>query len=197
MNRKIICSAPAGQWANDDELNEKGTTLALLAVGCHFGLRFPGYQPSLAPWTGAPRGLSRTWVEHERLPMLSAPVYNYFKEKKREGPPSDFLWSLVAWGTRPGGKACEQARDLSANQRIRPSLLGSPSRSFIRTGADSGFLTNVRNPESLLMTKKARRVLYIPLKPKYGLNGAPSLRCRSSKLVIASLACRRQVSSSG
>ncbi len=104
------------------------------------------------------RGLSRTWVEYDLFPMLSLPAYTYLQEKKKEGLPPDFLWSLVAlaslmrlsllkaasvdvgechvtgnpgrpsfsthvrgsprtWGTRPGGKAGEQARDLSPNQR--------------------------------------------------------------------------------
>jgi hypothetical protein len=92
--------------------------------------------------------------------MLSPPVYTYLQEKKKEGLPPDFLWSLVAlahlmrlsllkaaraavgechvagnpgrpsystharesprtWGTRPGDKAGEEARDLSHNQRTR------------------------------------------------------------------------------
>jgi hypothetical protein len=119
------------------------------------------------------RGLSRTWVEHELFPMLSPPVYTYLQEKKEEGFPPDFLWSLVAlahlmrlsllkdahaavgechvagnpgcpscltharesprtWGTRPGGKACEEARDLSPNQRSTLTSLGPPNRLFIR-----------------------------------------------------------------
>jgi len=36
----------------------------------------------------------------------------------------------------------------------------------------------------------------IPLKPKNGLNGAPSLCCRLRKLVIPRLTCHRQVGSS-
>ena len=38
----------------------------------------------------------RTWVEHDLFPMLSPPVYTYLQEKKKEGLPPDFLWSLVA-----------------------------------------------------------------------------------------------------
>jgi hypothetical protein len=30
--------------------------------------------------------------------MLSPPVYTYLQEKKKEGLPPDFLWSLVAYG---------------------------------------------------------------------------------------------------
>ena len=45
-----------------------------------------------------------------------------------------FPGTLVrTWGTRPGGKACEQARDLSPNQRMALTLLRSPRRLFIRT----------------------------------------------------------------
>ncbi len=35
------------------------------------------------------------------------------------------------WGTRPGGKACEQASNLSLNQRRTLTSLGLPNRLFI------------------------------------------------------------------
>src|ERR1700733_13584554 len=38
----------------------------------------------------------RTWVEHDLFRMLSPPVSAYLQEKKKEGLPPDFLWSLVA-----------------------------------------------------------------------------------------------------
>ena len=39
---------------------------------------------------------SRTWVEEDLFPMLSPSVYTDLQEKKNEGLPPDFLWSLVA-----------------------------------------------------------------------------------------------------
>src|SRR5271168_3396724 len=42
------------------------------------------------------RGVSRTWVEHDLFPMLSPPVHTYLQEKKKDGLPPDFLWSLLA-----------------------------------------------------------------------------------------------------
>src|SRR3984885_16210498 len=66
--------------------------------------------------------VSRTWVEHDLFPMLSLPVNTYLQEKKKEGlRPScstHVRESPRTWATRPGGKAGEQARDLSHNQRI-------------------------------------------------------------------------------
>ena len=58
---------------------------------------FPAFSRALPPGrVPHVRGLSRTWVEHDLFPMLSPPVYTYLQEKKKEGLPPDFLWSLVA-----------------------------------------------------------------------------------------------------
>jgi hypothetical protein len=38
----------------------------------------------------------RVHVEHDLFPMLPPPVYTYLEEKRKEGLPPDFLWSLVA-----------------------------------------------------------------------------------------------------
>src|SRR5271170_7496320 len=128
---------------------------------------FPAFHQALPPGrVPHVRGLSRTWVEHELFPMLSPSVYTYSQERKKEGLPPDFLWSLVAlaslmrlslrkaahvavgecrvsgnpdrpscsthvresprtWGTRPGGKAWWEARDLSHNQRMTLTSAGS------------------------------------------------------------------------
>src|ERR1700733_3881995 len=81
---------------------------------CHQALP-PGRVPHV-------RGLSRTWVEHDLFPMLFPPVYTYLQEGKKEGLRPSFSThvreSPRTWGTRPGGEACEQARDLSHNQRM-------------------------------------------------------------------------------
>jgi Zn-dependent protease len=102
--------------------------------------------------------------------MLSPPVYTYVQEKKKEGLPPNFLWSLVAlanlmrlslqkaahaimsgaayrkfgspilfnpgtlgrtWGTRPGGWAGEEARDLSPNLRM---ILAQPASPATKAG---------------------------------------------------------------
>ena len=85
--------------------------------------------------------LSRTWVEHDLFPMLSPPVYTYLQEKKKEGlRPSSSTHvreSPRTWGTRPGGKAGEEARDLSPNQRVTLASLGSQVGCSL--GANSGF----------------------------------------------------------
>src|ERR1700734_2171081 len=70
-------------------------------------------------------GLNTTFFQcfHHR----STPTY---RKRKRRASPSfstHVRESPRTWGTRPGGKAGEETRDLSHHQRMTPPL-GSPSR---------------------------------------------------------------------
>ena len=66
------------------------------------------------------RGLSRTWVEHDLFSMLSPPVSTYLQEKQRRASPIFFNPGTLVrtWGTRPGGKAGKEERDLSPDRPV-------------------------------------------------------------------------------
>src|ERR1700679_3489526 len=96
-------------------------------VGCHFVLRFPGFPPSLAPWTGAPCSrTSRTWVENDLFPMLF-PTGLYRLTGKEKGGASPILFNPCTrksanMGHPSRGKAGVEERDLSHNQPVEGNL---------------------------------------------------------------------------
>jgi hypothetical protein len=60
----------------------------------------------------------RTWVEDDLFPMLSPPVSTYLQEKKEEGLPPDFLWSLGGVGAPHAAFLAESRVSVMPSQTI-------------------------------------------------------------------------------
>ncbi len=66
------------------------------------------------------------------FPMLSPPVYTHLQEKKKEGLPPDFLWSLVALARLMRLSLLKAARVAVGECRVSPIIFPALHASSFR-----------------------------------------------------------------